>query len=121
MLIRTALIDEGIPLERVCVVPVPDINIHPLWVSHTRSLVPYFDKAYSHNPLVKRLLEDAGIKTDSTKLLERSTYSGRHVRDLMRWGNSEWESLVPEGVVKLIKKYKLDARVKEIGDTTTKR
>ena len=121
MFIRKALIDEKIPLERVCVVPVPDINIHPLWVSHTRSLVPYFDKAYSHNPLVKRLLEDGGIKTDSTKLLERSTYSGRHVRDLMRWGNDEWVSLVPEGVVKLIKKYKLDLRVKEIGDITTKR
>ncbi|MHA1769109.1 MAG: nicotinamide-nucleotide adenylyltransferase [Candidatus Thorarchaeota archaeon] len=121
MFIRRALLDEGISLERVCIVPLSDINIHPLWVSHMRSFVPYFDKAYSHNPLVKRLLEDAGIKTDSTKLLERSTYSARHVRDLIRWGNDEWESLVPEGVVKIIKEYKLDERVREIGETRTKR
>lgn len=86
-----------------------------------KSFAPYFDKAYSHNPLVKRLLEDAGIKTDSTKLLERTTYSGRHVRDLIRWNNSEWEELVPDGVVKLIKKYKLDNRIQEIGETKTKR
>ncbi|MGQ4912934.1 MAG: nicotinamide-nucleotide adenylyltransferase [Candidatus Thorarchaeota archaeon] len=121
MFIRRALLDEGISLERVCIIPLSDINIHPLWVSHMRSFVPYFDKAYSHNPLVKRLLEDAGIKTDSTKLLERSTYSARHVRDLIRWGNDEWESLVPEGVVKIIKEYKLDERVREIGETRTKR
>jgi nicotinamide-nucleotide adenylyltransferase len=121
MFIRQALVDENMPLERVTVVPLSDINIHPLWVSHLRSFVPYFDKAYSHNPLVKRLLEDGGVKTDSTKLLERSTYSGRHIRDLIRWGNSEWEALVPEGVVKLIKEHKLDERVREIGDVTTKR
>lgn len=121
MLIRQALCDEKIDLERVTVVPLSDINIHPLWVSHMRSFVPYFDKAYSHNPLVKRLLEESGIKTDSTKLLERSTYSASHIRDLIRWGNNEWESLVPDGVVKLIKKHKLDERIREVGDIRTKR
>ena len=120
MFIKRALIDEDLPLERIDIVPVTDINIHPLWVSHIRSYVPYFDKAYSHNPLVKRLLEDGGVLTDSTKLLERSTYTGKHVRDLIRWKNSEWEKLVPPGVVELIKKYKLDIRVQEIGDVTTK-
>lgn len=121
MLIRQALLDEKIPLERITIVPLSDINIHPLWVSHMRSFAPYFDKAYSHNPLVKRLLEEGGIKTDSTKLLERSTYSASHIRDLIRWGNNEWETLVPEGVVKLIKKYKLDERIREVGESRTKR
>ncbi len=121
MFIKQALIDEKLPLERICIIPVSDINIHPLWVAHMRSFTPYFDKAYSHNPLVKRLLEDGGVKTDSTKLLERSTYSGRHVRDLIRWDNKEWEKLVPKGVVKLIKKHKLDTRVQEIGEIKTKR
>ena len=58
MLIRRALIDDKLPLERITVVPLSDINIHPLWASHMRSFVPYFDKAYSHNPLVKRPYED---------------------------------------------------------------
>ncbi|MHA2026274.1 MAG: nicotinamide-nucleotide adenylyltransferase [Candidatus Thorarchaeota archaeon] len=121
MLIRRALIDEKLPLERITVVPLSDINIHPLWVSHMRSFVPYFDKAYSHNPLVKRLLEEGKIKTDSTKLLERSQYSSSHIRDLIRWGNEDWESLVPKGVVTLIKKHKLDDRIREVGETRTKR
>jgi nicotinamide-nucleotide adenylyltransferase len=121
MLIRRALIDEKLPLDRITVVPLSDINIHPLWASHMRSFVPHFDKAYSHNPLVKRLLEESGIKTDSTKLLERSQYSSSHIRDLMRWGNEEWESLVPEGVAALIKKHKLDGLIREIGEVRTKR
>ncbi|MFW9974336.1 MAG: nicotinamide-nucleotide adenylyltransferase [Candidatus Thorarchaeota archaeon] len=121
MLIRQALIDEKLPLERITVIPLSDINIHPLWVSHMRSFVPYFDKAYSHNPLVKRLLEDSGIETDSTKLLERSTYSASHIRDLIRWGNNEWETLVPKGVAELIKKHKLDERIREVGEIRTKK
>lgn len=121
MLIKGVLIDEKLPLDRITVVPLSDINIHPLWVSHMRSFVPYFDKAYSHNPLVKRLLEESGIKTDSTKLLERSQYSASHIRDLIRWGNNEWESLVPKAAVALIKKHKLDERIREVGESRTKR
>jgi len=114
---KRAIIDEGLPLERIDIVPVPDIGIHPLWVSHLRSLVPHFDMAYSHNPLVRRLLKDAGFEVAETELLERGTYSGRHIRDLMRWGG-EWEPLVPEGVVEIIKGLQLDERVREIGEVT---
>jgi len=121
MFIKQALMDEKMPLDRVDIVPLADINIHPLWIAHMKSFVPYFDKAYSHNPLVSRLLKDAGVAVDETQLLDRGTYSARHVRDLIRWGNSEWESLVPDGVVKLIKHHGLDERVREVGEVTTKR
>ncbi|MHA1654653.1 MAG: nicotinamide-nucleotide adenylyltransferase [Candidatus Thorarchaeota archaeon] len=120
MMIKRVLIDEGLPLERIDIVPIPDIHIHPLWVSHLRSFVPYFDKAYSHNPLVRRLLKDAGIEVGDTDLLERHTHSGNHVRDLIRWGG-EWETLVPPGVAKMIKEYGWDVRMREIGEITLKR
>lgn len=121
MLIKRALLDEKIPLNRVDIVPLPDINIHPLWVAHMKSFVPYFDKAYSHNPLVSRLLKDAGVIVEETTLLDRSTYSAKHIRDLMRWNNPEWEPLVPDGVAKIIKQYRLDERVREVGEVRTKR
>lgn len=121
MFLKQAIIDEGLPIENIDIVPIPDIHIHPLWVSHLRSLTPYFEKAYSHNPLVRRLLKDAGVELDETKLLERSTFSARHIRDLIRWSSDEWEELVPDGVVKLIKKHKLDERIREIGEIRIKR
>jgi nicotinamide-nucleotide adenylyltransferase len=121
MFMKQALIEAGHPLGRIDIVPLADINIHPLWVSHLKSFVPYFDKAYSHNPLVARLLKDAGVEVDETELLERNTYSAKHIRDLIRWNNPEWEVLVPPVVAKLIKGHKMDERIREIGDVTTKR
>ena len=121
MLIKRALIDEGISMDKIDIIPVPDININPLWIAHLKSYIPYFNKAYSHNALVRRLFKDAGIELDETALLERTSYSGNHIRDLIRWGNPEWETLVPLGVVELMKKYELDARIREVGDNTTKR
>ncbi|MFW9800268.1 MAG: nicotinamide-nucleotide adenylyltransferase [Candidatus Thorarchaeota archaeon] len=121
MFMKQALIDEGLPLDRIDIVPLADINIHPLWVGHLRSFVPYFDKAYSHNSLVRRLLTEAGVKVYKTKLLERNTYSAKHIRDLILWDNPEWEVLVPDSVAKMIKEHKLDERIREVGEITTKR
>ena len=121
MFMKQALIEDGHPLDRIDIVPLADINIHPLWVAHLKSFVPYFDKAYSHNPLVARLLKDAGIEVAETELLERTTYSAKHIRDLIRWNNPEWEILVPPVVAKLIKDHKMDERIREIGEVTTKR
>ncbi|TXT56691.1 MAG: Nicotinamide-nucleotide adenylyltransferase [Candidatus Thorarchaeota archaeon] len=121
MLIKRAILAEGLPIERVDIIPIPDIHIHPLWVAHVKSLTPYFDKAYSHNPIVSSLLSDAGIQVDSTKLLERSRYSASHIRDLIRWMKSDWEDLVPAAVVKMLKAYNIDKRIQRIGETTLKR
>lgn len=120
-LIKQALIDEDLPLERIYVVPVPDINIHPLWVAHLRSLVPPFEKAYSHNPLVRQLLRDAGVTVGETSLLERDSYSGNHIRGLIRDNDSSWESLVPSNIVRLIKKMGLDERIRAVGTVRIKK
>ncbi len=120
-LIKQALIDEGLPLERIDIVPVPDINIHPLWVAHLRSLVPPFEKAYSHNPLVRQLMQDAGVIVGETSLLERESYSGHHIRKLIRNDDPAWESLVPPNIVKLIKEMRLDERIRAVGNVRIKR
>ncbi len=121
MLIKRAILDKGLPIEKIDIIPIPDININPLWIAHLKSYVPYFDKAYTHNALVQQLMNDSGIPIDETTLLERSSYSANHVRDLIRWGNEEWVTLVPPGVVELMKKYKMDERIREVGNNTTKR
>lgn len=121
LFMKEALLAEGLPVERIDIIPVPDIHIHPLWVAHLRSLAPPFSKGYTHNPLVRRLLKDAGAEVDETALLDRDAYSGRYVRELIRAGNSEWESLVPEVVARIIKEQKMDERIREIGEVRTKR
>ncbi|MGV9169332.1 MAG: nicotinamide-nucleotide adenylyltransferase, partial [Promethearchaeia archaeon] len=73
------------------------------------------------NPIVRSLLRDADITVGTTELLNRSQYSGKHIRRLMRQGNPEWKSFVPDGVVEIIEEYKMDARVRQIGEVTLKK
>ncbi len=120
MFLKYALMEEGISMDRMYIIPVPDVGINPIWISHLRSLIPYFDRVVTHNPLVKTLFRDAEIEVFETELLERNTFSAKHVRDLMRW-DGEWEPLVPPSVVKLIKEHKLDERVKAVGEARIKR
>lgn len=121
MQIKRALLDKDWSMDTIDIIPVPDINIHPLWVSHLSSLVPYFGKVYSHNPLVRSLLREADITIGTTELLDRSEYSGKHIRRLMRQGNEEWKSFVPDGVVEIIEEYGMDERVRQIGEVTLKK
>ncbi|MHA1961743.1 MAG: nicotinamide-nucleotide adenylyltransferase [Candidatus Thorarchaeota archaeon] len=121
MLLRQAIIDDDLPLDRIQIVPVPDINIHPIWAAHLKSLVPYFDKAYSHNPLVQRLLRDAGFRVEETSLHDRDSYNAKHIRELILAGSSDWEPLLSSGVIKLMKKHKMVERMREIGQIRTKR
>jgi nicotinamide-nucleotide adenylyltransferase len=120
MFLKHALMEEGLSMDKISIVPGPDIGINPLWISHLSSLIPYYDRVVTHNPLVKTLFRDAGIEVFETELLERNTLSAKHVRELMRW-NGDWEPLVPKSVVKLIKKYKLDERVRNVGEARIKR
>ena len=39
MLIKRALLDAGLPVERIDIIPIPDININPLWIAHLKSYV----------------------------------------------------------------------------------
>ncbi len=121
LMIKQALIEEGFPLKSIDIIPVPDININPLWVAHLKSLVPPFDKIYSHNPLVRRLMDDFGMAVGTTTLLERSSFSGHHIRELIRDNDPSWESLVPPVVARLIKDYHLDERIRAVGTTRIKR
>jgi nicotinamide-nucleotide adenylyltransferase len=120
MFLRNALMEEDMSMKDISVVPVPDVGINPIWISHMNSLIPYYDRVVTHNPLVKTLFRDHGIEVFETELLERNTFSAKHVRELMRW-DGEWEPLVPDSVVKMIKKYKMDLRVKNVGEARIKR
>jgi nicotinamide-nucleotide adenylyltransferase len=43
-------------------VPIEDLHRNSVWVSHVVARTPPFDVAYSNNPLVRRLFEEAGFE-----------------------------------------------------------
>jgi nicotinamide-nucleotide adenylyltransferase len=91
---------EGVDLPTY-VVPIEDIDRNAVWVSHIRSMSPQFDVAYSNNPLVVQLFEEAGIEVRQSPMFDRERLEGTDIRERMLDGDS-WADRVPDVVVDVI-------------------
>ncbi|WP_254838726.1 nicotinamide-nucleotide adenylyltransferase [Natronomonas marina] len=98
MMITKALVDLDVVTYAV---PIEDLNRNSVWVSHVQSMSPRFDVAFSNNPLVVRLFEEAGIEVRQSPMYHREEFEGAEVRERMA-AEGDWESLVPTAVVEVI-------------------
>ena len=112
-MLRLAFQEAGIGLERLLIIPVPDIGEHGLWVAKVVSFTPSFQVVYTNNHLVKRLFEEAGYEVKQLVLYKREKEMGTIIRKRMLTGE-EWENLVPRSVAEYIKKIKGVERIREI-------
>ncbi|MFW9779656.1 MAG: nicotinamide-nucleotide adenylyltransferase [Candidatus Heimdallarchaeota archaeon] len=113
LMIKEALKEAHVPLDRIYIVTVPDIHYYSLYVEHLRSYCPPFDIAYSNNPLMKRLFTEAGILVKPTGDFNRKQLQGTRIRECMM-KNYEWERFLPSAVVKVIKSLNGIRRLNEI-------
>jgi nicotinamide-nucleotide adenylyltransferase len=97
-------------------VPIEDIERHSIWVSHLRSMSPRFDVAYSNNPLVIRLFEEAGVEVRQTPMVRRDEFEGSEIRERMVAGDP-WRELVPDPVVEVIEEIDGVNRLHRISET----
>lgn len=119
MMVHAALTENGFDLSRIFIIPLMDTNDNRIWVAHLVTTVPRFDVAYTHNPLVKRLLYESNIEVKSTTFWNREIYSGTEVRRQILNGEN-WEELVPISVAQIIKEVSGIERIQQVGDTTLK-
>mgnify|MGYP000689977824 CR=1 FL=1 len=98
MMITKAVEEFDIP---VYVVPIEDIDRNAVWVSHVRSMTPTFDVAYSNNPLVVQLFEEAGIEVRQSQLYDRDRLEGTDIRGRML-ADESWTDRVPDPVADVI-------------------
>lgn len=113
-MIRRTLDGEG--LRGWEVLPVPDVGVHALWVAHLQSLVPPFDVVFSHEPLTRRLFQEAGIEVREKPLLDRDRYSGREIRRRILAGE-DWRELVPPPVAAYLKEIGGGERIRTIAQS----
>ena len=99
-------------------VPIEDLNRNSVWVSHVQSMSPRFDVAFSNNPLVVRLFEEADIEVRQSPMYHREEFEGTEVRERMA-ADGDWESLVPEAVVEVIDEIDGVERIQRITATDT--
>ena len=110
MMITKTLVDLDLVSYAV---PIEDLNRNSVWVSHVQSMSPRFDVAFSNNPLVVRLFEEAGIEVRQSPMYHREEFEGAEVRERMAT-DGDWESLVPSAVVEVIEEIDGVDRLQQI-------
>ncbi|UCG00492.1 MAG: nicotinamide-nucleotide adenylyltransferase [Candidatus Heimdallarchaeota archaeon] len=101
LMIRAAMKELDIPLERVYIVTIPDIHRNSVWVSHLRSYCPPFRRIYTNNSLTRRLFMEAGMEVRSTGPFNRVDFKGAQIRKHMAEG-TKWSHMVPKAVWNII-------------------
>ena len=113
MMITKATLDTDLVTYAV---PIEDLNRNSVWVSHVQSMSPRFEVAYSNNPLVVRLFEEAGVEVRQSPMFRREEWEGTEVRERMIDGG-DWESLVPAPVAEIVRESGGIERLQQISET----
>jgi nicotinamide-nucleotide adenylyltransferase len=113
MMVATALREFDLPTY---VVPIEDLERNAVWVSHVQSMSPTFDVAYSNNPLVVRLFEEAGVEVRQSPMFRREVLEGTEIREQMERGG-DWRAHLPDPVVDVVEEIDGVGRIRQVGDT----
>jgi nicotinamide-nucleotide adenylyltransferase len=76
-------------------------------------MCPAFDVAYSNNPLVVRLFEEAGVEVRNSPMHNRDVLEGTRIRERMIAGG-DWEELVPPAVAGVIEEIDGVNRIQQV-------
>jgi nicotinamide-nucleotide adenylyltransferase len=112
-MIRLALDEVRIDASKYYLIPIRDLKIHDLWVSHLISQTPRFEVVYSNEPVTTRLFKEAGFRVEPIPFFDRETYSATEIRERVVQGRS-WERLVPPSTASYIKSIFGDERLREL-------
>ena len=115
-MIKIALNEGKINPSRFYIIPVTDLQIHSIWVSHVCSLVPSFDIVYSNEPLTKRLFLEANFIVQEIPFFNRKFYQATEIRKRMLLDKS-WERFLPTKVANYIKEINGVMRLKDLVKT----
>jgi nicotinamide-nucleotide adenylyltransferase len=79
-----------------------DINDYPNWVDYVKKNIPFFDKVYSSNVLVKKLFEEKNIEV---KLLKFNiNISAEKIRKLIINDDYGWKNYIHKDLISFMEK-----------------
>ncbi len=112
-MIRLALKEAKVSSDRYSAIPLPDAELHKVWVAHLMSQTPEFQVVFTNEPLTGRLLKEAGLRVEKIPLYQRDELTATEVRRRML-DDGDWEALLPKRVGAYIRKIGGEDRMREL-------
>jgi nicotinamide-nucleotide adenylyltransferase len=85
--------DKEISIDKILLIPVPDIEIHGLWTREVDLLVPRYDVIFTNDRFTRQLYLERGFKVKEPTMYRREELSATEVRARIAEGK-EWKELV---------------------------
>jgi nicotinamide-nucleotide adenylyltransferase len=100
LMIRAALIEGGVDLSKIIIIPIVDEEDNAVWFPKLVSMLPPFEVLYSGNKLVVTLAS-SHLEVKSPKFVNRKRFNGSYIRYKMVRGD-KWAHLVSKSVFDII-------------------
>lgn len=112
-MIRSSLKELKISIERVTLVPVPDVDVHYLWTYNLDLLIPKYQVVFTNDPFTSLLFTERGTKVIQPPLIKRTDLSATEIRNRIV-NDRYWKKLVTLSTYKIIKKIDGTKRLKAL-------
>jgi nicotinamide-nucleotide adenylyltransferase len=109
-IVRNAIIEKGINIQKVWILSAQDIMDNVLWVPHIMRLLPPVDIFFSNNPFTMRLFTENDIQAHKTSLFHREKFSATSIREKIAKGENLSDVLLPS-TIGLLKKWDIRGRL----------
>jgi nicotinamide-nucleotide adenylyltransferase len=105
-------------LQKIFLIPVPDIGIHRLWTYNVDLLVPRYSAVFTNDLFTTMLFKERGIETIHPELISREKLSATEVRYRIA-NDKDWKELVSVSTAKIIEEINGIDRIKTIININT--
>ncbi len=100
-------------LQKIILIPVPDVGVHKLWTHNIDLLVPRYNAVFTNDTFTTMLFNERKIETKHPEIINREKLSATEVR--YRIANSRnWKELVSAETAKIIEEINGIERIKMI-------
>ena len=102
-------------LQKIFLIPVPDIGIHRLWTYNIDLLVPRYNIVFTNDQFTTMLFKERGIEIIHPELINREKLSATEVRYRIA-NDKNWKELVSVKTAKIIEEINGIERIKTINN-----
>jgi nicotinamide-nucleotide adenylyltransferase len=105
--------DKEVSIDRILLIPVPDMEIHGLWTREVDLLVPRYNVVFTNDSFTRQLYLERGIKVIEPEMYKREVLSATEVRARISKGGA-WKKLVTNETARFIEEIGGVERIRHI-------